>query len=102
MFLNTQVSMISNVGVRLPPEARHQPLLIHASFLPPFTEDLHFVGMCGAGNSPPSRFELHNTAKRITELYTNILANHATSAGVSGEILQQVTSEIFRLTSGDE
>jgi hypothetical protein len=97
-----QVNLISNVGVRLAPEARHMPLILHLSIVPPFTKELHIQGMCGAGSSPPYRFELRNTMDRISELYSLLTARVAASGKPSVSERQQLVSDIFNLNPGED
>lgn len=75
------INMIANVGIRLAPEARLQPLVIHISMAPPFTDELRIQGMCGAANSPPYRFELTNTANNLSELHALYDKRHAATGG---------------------
>ena len=71
------------------------------SIAPPFTQELHIQGMCGAGNSPPYRFELRNTAQRVNELYSLFIASVATGGEPSVTEQQQFTSDILNLTHPD-
>lgn len=92
------MNLIANVGVRLAPEAQHQPLVIHVALAPPFTRDLHIKGMCGAGNSPPYRFEFRNSSQKILELHALHMASYSTSKGnLSNEQRHAITAEMFNL-----
>ena len=76
-FLERQMSLISQPGYRLPPEACAQLLTVCLKLGPPFEAPIHVTGIVGAGTSIPHRFELKQEPQRIREVYDEFLRAEA-------------------------
>lgn len=63
------MSLICRPDLRLPPEARVQPLVMNLQIAPPFDSPIEIKGMVGCGTGPPYRFKLFNTAPNVARLY---------------------------------
>jgi hypothetical protein len=70
-FGNRHISLITNPGVRLPPEAQMQPLVLHLRLIPPFTNVLRVEYLMGASNSPPYRMEFQTPAEKLAKIYSD-------------------------------
>jgi hypothetical protein len=64
-----QISVISNVGVRLPPDSHLQPLLLRFEIEPPFTLPLSIKGSVGCGEAPSYKLEIDTSINLIEEIY---------------------------------
>ncbi len=64
-----QISIISNVDVRLPPECHLQPLVLNIKLTPPFDSSLEVKGSVGCGGAPSYKLEIDTPVVRVTEIY---------------------------------
>jgi hypothetical protein len=67
------LSIISNSGYRMPPEAQAHPLLLRLSIAPPFRHAAQVQGMVGAGGSAPSRFTWQVDLETIKTAYDEFM-----------------------------
>jgi hypothetical protein len=70
-FGNLHISLITNPGIRLPPEAQMQPLILHLNLIPPFTKELHIEYLLGAANSPPYKMEFRTSPETLAKTYSD-------------------------------
>lgn len=63
------MSMISKPEMRIAPEAQVQPLILHADFTPPFTNDFKIEISCGCEGSVTTKGALFNNKNTITSIY---------------------------------
>lgn len=63
------IHIISNEGVRVPPQVFQTPLLLRLELQPPFTEKFTVKMTIGASESPVANFTLQNSPERIQECY---------------------------------
>lgn len=66
-----QISIISNVGVRLPPETHLQPLTLKVEIAPPFTQPLVIRGTVGCGEAPSYKLEMETPRELAEEIYSD-------------------------------
>lgn len=74
----TQISIISSVGVRLPPGATAMPLVIHLTLSPPFDGKLRITGHVGSSDSRMYKFVIEKTSELIEENYKMYMSKAAT------------------------
>ena len=64
-----KISMITNVGFRLPPKAIIKPFNACIILIPPFEGELRITGSVGAGESHSYEFVIENSATTIEKQY---------------------------------
>jgi len=67
------ISAISRFEHRVPPESWVKAFEMHLTIAPPFLEKLAIDGICGCGQSPPSRFKIENDNTTIEKLYNDFI-----------------------------
>jgi len=67
------LSLIAKDGIRLPPTAHCQPVIMEAYVAPPFDEGFRLEGTVGSAESEPHAFLLECSAERIETLYNGFL-----------------------------
>lgn len=70
-FENRHISLVSNPGIRLPPEAQMQPVVLHIELIPPFTRELCIEFLMGAGSSVPHRGKFTTKAEDLEKVYSH-------------------------------
>jgi len=63
------VSVISKKYIRLPPDAQVQPLVVRATFAPPFEKAFRVVGQVGAASAPAFPFNLESSSEQVAAAY---------------------------------
>ncbi len=71
------LSLIAKDGLRLPPTAHCQPVIMEAYIEPPFNNGFRLKGTVGSAESEPHTFFLESTAERIEFLYNDLLEKSA-------------------------
>jgi hypothetical protein len=69
-FENRHMSLVTNPGIRLPPEAQMQPVVLHIRLIPPFTKELCVEFLMGAGSSIPHRGKFTTKAEDLEKVYS--------------------------------
>lgn len=82
--------LISKDVIKIPPDAHLQPVILNASFAPPFEEDLKIEITCGCEGSPAMKAVLH-TKKEILDAVYNKYIN----TEWSGDIPHKIVKELF-------
>lgn len=72
-----KISTVSLQHLRLPIEMEIQPITIDTWIGPPFTEDINIKGILGSAQSPPVKFNLHNSPEVVQQLYEDFVAKHS-------------------------
>ena len=89
-------SLITQEGIRLPPESYVNPLAIDCALRPPFESALTIRGLIGASGSVPQRFEL-------VASQTNLTARHGEMVGTEGrhdkDVAVAFTSRLFGIVA---
>lgn len=67
------LSLIAKDGIRLPPTAHCQPVIMEAFIEPPFDEGFRLEGTVGSAESEPHSFSLECSPEKISFLYKNLL-----------------------------
>ena len=67
------LSLVSKDGVKLPPNAHCQPVIMDAVIVPPFEKGLRLEGTVGSAESEPHSFTLNCEAEKISSLYQDLM-----------------------------
>ena len=67
------LSLIAKDGVKLPPNAHFQPIIMEAYVAPPFDNDFRLEGTVGSAESEPHTFTLSCKRETITSLYNDLM-----------------------------
>jgi hypothetical protein len=92
----SQVSIISAQGYRLPPGATNQPLVLHLVLRPPFENELRLFVSVGSGQSPRYDLLIKQDAKIIEAQYNKFVA-----ISQIGGLSRSEKQEIARVIVGD-
>lgn len=71
--LGRNYSVVSKSGFRLPPVSQVQPVVLEATFAPPFTAELKIEITCGCEGGMLYKSTLKNSAKNIKKVYDGIM-----------------------------
>lgn len=71
--LGRNYSVVSKPGFRLPPASQVQPVVLEATFTPPFGDDLKIEITCGCEGGRLYKSTLKNSAKNIKRVYDEIM-----------------------------
>ena len=80
-----QTSLISAPDFRLPPGASAQPLLVHLSLVPPFTDTLKISGSVGCGGARKYDFDIECDSLMLKEQYSLFLQKTKEDSFTKGE-----------------
>jgi hypothetical protein len=88
------MSLISKDELRVPPDAQDQPLILEATFTPPFDKDFHIKVSCGCEGSPTISSALKTTKEQISKVYKEYVESSKKWEGEDGhkiakELLQR-------------
>jgi len=85
------LSLIAKDGLRLPPTAHCQPVIMEAHIEPPFDVGFRLEGTVGSAESEPHAFSLECSAERIESLYKDLLEKAANGTLTKKDRLNFVT-----------
>lgn len=97
--LGRQISIISNVGIRLPPQSHLQPLILRLEIVPPFSESLSIKGSVGCSEAPSFKLEIENSKDEVNNIYDEYfekLRNHE----LTDSIRHNLASNLLNIESG--
>jgi len=71
------LSLIAKDGIKLPPTAHCQPVIMEAYIGPPFDEGFRLEGTVGSAESEPHTFSLECSPEKIDSLYNSLVEKAA-------------------------
>jgi len=71
--LGRNYSVVSKLGFRLPPASQVQPVVLEATFTPPFTDELKINITCGCEGGMLYKSTLKNSSKNIKKVFDEIM-----------------------------
>lgn len=91
-FDNRHMSVVTNLGVRLPPESQMQPIVLHLELMPPFTKELSVEYLMGSGDSVPSRAKFSTKPEDLEKVYS-----HFSNPNLSEEEKKHFIQKVFSI-----
>lgn len=91
-FENRHISLVTNPGIRLPPEAQMQPIVLYLRLIPPFTKELSIEFLMGAGSSVPYRGKFTTKPEDLEKFYS-----HFSKSDLSPQERKNFIAKVFSI-----